>query len=49
MGIGDWVLGVGDWGLGQSPIPDPQSPLSVFKFIEKKSHNLNIKINKNKK
>jgi len=31
LGIGDW--GFGDWGLGigdwaQSPIPNPQSPMS---------------------
>jgi len=36
MGIGDWGLGIGDWGLGigdwaQSPIPNPQSPLFIFK------------------
>ena len=24
--IGDWGLGIGDWA--QSPIPNPQSPLS---------------------
>jgi len=26
MGIGDWGLGIGDWA--QSPIPNPQSPIS---------------------
>jgi len=26
MGIGDWGLGIGDWA--QSPIPNPQSPMS---------------------
>jgi len=30
MGIGDWGLGIGDWGLG--PIPNPQSPLILFKL-----------------
>jgi len=30
LGIGDWGLGIGDWA--QSPIPNPQSPLS-FIFI----------------
>ena len=34
LGIGDWGLGIGDWGLGigdwaQSPIPNPQSPISI--------------------
>ena len=33
MGIGDWGLGIGDWGLG--PIPNPQSPYKIFKFLEK--------------
>ena len=28
MGIGDWGLGIGDWA--QSPIPNPQSPMSYF-------------------
>jgi len=33
--IGDWGLGIGDWGLGigdwaQSPIPNPQSPISDY-------------------
>jgi len=28
MGIGDWGLGIGDWGLG--PIPNPQSPKSIY-------------------
>jgi len=31
MGIGDWGLGIGDWGLG--PIPNPQSPIPIYKFI----------------
>jgi len=26
--IGDWGLGIGDWA--QSPIPNPQSPISLF-------------------
>jgi len=30
LGIGDWGLGIGDWGLG--PIPNPQSPYSVFEI-----------------
>jgi len=28
MGIGDWGLGIGDWGLG--PIPNPQSPITIY-------------------
>jgi len=28
MGIGDWGL-----GIGQSPIPNPQSPIIKFYFI----------------
>jgi len=31
MGIGDWGLGIGDWGLG--PIPNPQSPIPIQKYI----------------
>jgi len=31
LGIGDWGLGIGDWGLG--PIPNPQSPIPIIKFI----------------
>jgi len=31
LGIGDWGLGIGDWGLG--PIPNPQSPFSIFKYM----------------
>jgi len=31
MGIGDWGLGIGDWGLG--PIPNPQSPIPIVKYI----------------
>jgi len=27
--FGDWGLGIGDWGLG--PIPNPQSPIPIFK------------------
>jgi len=27
LGIGDWGLGIGDWA--QSPIPNPQSPLTI--------------------
>jgi len=30
MGIGDWGLGIGDWGVG--PIPNPQSPLYIYKI-----------------
>ena len=26
--LGDWGLGIGDWA--QSPIPNPQSPLSII-------------------
>jgi len=29
MGIGDWGLGIGDWGLG--PIPNPQSPIPIYR------------------
>ena len=25
---GDWGLGIGDWA--QSPIPNPQSPITLF-------------------
>jgi len=39
LGIGDWGLGIGDWGLGpipnphpQSPIPNPQNILILFKI-----------------
>jgi len=31
LGIGDWGLGIGDWGLG--PIPNPQSPIFIRKFL----------------
>jgi len=31
MGIGDWGLGIGDWGLG--PIPNPQSPSPIKKYL----------------
>jgi len=31
MGIGDWGLGIGDWGLG--PIPNPQSPITLYNLI----------------
>jgi len=27
----NWGLGIGDWGLG--PIPNPQSPIPINKFI----------------
>jgi hypothetical protein len=30
LGIGDWGLGIGDWGLG--PIPNPQSPILIYKI-----------------
>jgi len=33
LGIGDWGLGIGDWGLG--PIPNPQSPIYLFKINQK--------------
>jgi len=33
LGIGDWGLGIGDWGLG--PIPNPQSPISSNKPLNK--------------
>jgi len=26
---GDWGLGIGDWA--QSPIPNPQSPIYIYK------------------
>jgi len=39
MGIGDWGLGIGDWGLG--PIPNPQSPIPIYK-IPKKYIEINI-------
>ncbi len=32
-GIGNWGLGLGDWGWG--PIPNPQSPIPIFKYINK--------------
>jgi len=32
LGIGDWGLGIGDWGLG--PIPNPQSPIPIFYFVQ---------------
>jgi len=38
LGIGDWGLGIGDWGLG--PIPNPQSPIPIFK----NDYNLNKKL-----
>ena len=28
LGIGDWGLGIGDWA--QSPIPNPQSPTTMY-------------------
>jgi len=37
MGIGDWGLGIGDLGIGdwaQSPIPNPQNPIPIFKASE---------------
>jgi hypothetical protein len=35
LGIGDWGLGIGDWA--QSPIPNPQSPLSIiYLYIQHK-------------
>jgi len=30
LGIGDWGLGIGDWA-----IPNPQSPIPIFKTLEK--------------
>ena len=38
VGLGDGGLGIGDWGLG--PIPNPQSPIPIFK----KNKNINNKI-----
>ena len=29
LGIGDWGLGIGDWAMG--PIPNPQSPIPIYK------------------
>jgi len=53
MGIGDWGLGIGDWGLG--PIPNPQSPMTLYQLITllvSKNYNLyiffNLKLQKNK-
>jgi len=31
LGIGDWGLGIRDWA--QSPIPNPQSPLTEKNII----------------
>jgi hypothetical protein len=31
--IGDWGLGIGDWGLGIGPIPNPQSPFFILRFL----------------
>jgi len=33
-------MGIGDWGLGiaQSPIPNPQSPILVFKVNNYLNH-----------
>jgi len=30
--IGDWGLGIGDWA--QSPIPNPQSPISITYYFK---------------
>ena len=40
LGIGDWGLGIGDWGLGigtnhQFPIPNSQSPNTIYKISKK--------------
>jgi len=43
IGDGDWGLGIGDWGLG--PIPNPQSPIPIIKFILKHHLLYRIKIN----
>jgi len=39
LGIGDWGLGIGDW----APIPNPQSPISKFKYNEIKKKIIIIK------
>ena len=31
MGIGDWGLGSGEGA--QSPIPNPQSPIPIYKYL----------------
>jgi len=31
MGIGDWGLGIWDWA--QYPIPNPQSPIPIYKLF----------------
>ena len=41
--IGDWGLGIGDWGLG--PIPNPQSPNFLKKFINFSFFTFIIKLN----
>jgi hypothetical protein len=42
LGIGDWGLGIGDWGLG--PIPNPQSPIPIFKDLFKVLINKYLKL-----
>ena len=42
LGIGDWGLGIGDWA--QSPIPNPQSPIHLTKFILLKIYNITNKL-----
>jgi len=38
IGDWDWGLGIGDWA--QSPIPNPQSPITIFYFNN--SYNLSF-------
>ena len=33
LGIGDWGLGIGDWAQSPFPIPNPQSPIPIFKIL----------------
>jgi len=47
LGIGDWGLGIGDWA--QSPIPNPQSPLRKYNYIEIKNKFFKKMFNKIKK
>jgi len=34
---GDWGLGIGDWA--QSPIPNPQSPNSIYNYLKITTNN----------
>ena len=38
--FGDWGLGIGDWA--QSPIPNPQSPIILYKIIRIILHKYNL-------